>query len=120
MSRTSLIRLSCAILVAALIGELQEAHALELTCGWEDGGTVLGSYRNVTATNVAAPEPIHSGNHSLKLVDGDDSNTNQAYVARVDGLLHDDTATAGFWRYTIRCLAPRRACASGDTTPPAT
>jgi hypothetical protein len=65
--------------------------------GWEDGGTILGSYKDITATNVS--DQVYSGNNSLFLVDGGESGTPEAYVAHVTGIQDGDTITAGFWCY---------------------
>jgi hypothetical protein len=68
--------------------------------GWEDPThTILGSYKDITATNVTAPDPVYAGSRSLKLVDGADSGTPQAYVGWVTGLNDGDQVTAGFWCY---------------------
>jgi len=74
------------------------------TYGWEDGvGTVLGLYGTgdppIIATNVGAPDPIHTGERSLKLEDNSPSGTPQAYVAWITGLTDGDMVTGSFWRY---------------------
>lgn len=74
-------------------------NAQTITYGWEDGETILGQYSDITATNVGAPDPVHSGLRSLKLVDGAASGTPQAYVAWITGLNDGDEITASFWRY---------------------
>ncbi len=38
------------------------AHAyIGTTYGWENGGTILGSYNDIDAFNVGDPDPVHSG-----------------------------------------------------------
>jgi hypothetical protein len=76
------------------------------TYGWEDGlGTVLGLYGTgdppIIATNVGAPDPIHTGERSLKLEDNSPSGTPQAYVAWITGLADGDLVTGSFWRYDV-------------------
>lgn len=79
------------------------AMASTVTYGWEDGvGTVLGKYGEMDAYNVAAPDPVNSGLHSLKLVDQstkDAIGTPESFVAWISGLQVGDTVTASFWRY---------------------
>ncbi len=77
------------------------AHAEYVTYGWEDGGTILGQYGDIIATNVGAPDPVHSGDHSLKLEDAQASGTPQAYIAFIWNLQDGDVVTVGFWRYDI-------------------
>jgi hypothetical protein len=87
-----------AVLAAALMLAASAAQAVTVTYGWEDGGTVLGTYGTVLASNVSSP--VHSGAKSLQLVDNySGSNTPQAYVAWVKGLSDGDVVTASFWRY---------------------
>lgn len=64
--------------------------------GWEDGATILGNYLPIEALNVSLPEPVHSGKHSLKLVDGG-IDTPQAYVAYITGLSNGDIVSANFY-----------------------
>jgi hypothetical protein len=67
--------------------------------GWEDGNTILGSYLAIEATNVTAPDPVYAGLRSLKLVDGAETGTPEAFVAYVTGLSTGDVVDAGFWAY---------------------
>ncbi len=94
------------LLIAAallfLAGSAQAATTL--TYGWEDGETILGSYSSITATND--DEHVYSGSYSLKLVDGGESGTPQAYVAWITGLSDGDTVTAGFWVYDTTSGSP--------------
>jgi len=75
---------------------------------WEDGGTILGAYGTpedpgypaVIATNVGAPDPVHSPTRSLKLVDnGAVGVTPQAYLCHVYPLTDGDVVTACIWVY---------------------
>ena len=72
------------------------ANAYTVTYGWEDGGTILGNYYPITATNVDTY--AHGGTSSLELIDGGVS-TPQAYVGWITGLTEGDVVTAGFWVY---------------------
>ncbi len=74
-------------------------HAATVTYGWEDGGTVLGQFGDIDATNAVAPDPVHDGEHSLYLLDQDAGGTPQAYLAWVTGLVEGDVVEACFWRY---------------------
>jgi hypothetical protein len=74
------------------------------TYGWEDGvGTVLQLYGTgdppMIATNVGAPDPIHTGERSLRLEDNSPTGTPQAYIAWIMGLTDGDMVTGSFWRY---------------------
>ena len=68
--------------------------------GWENGATILGNYLPIEATNVTAPDPVHNGQHSLKLIDGGEG-TPQAYVAYITGLSNGDVVSANFWIFDI-------------------
>ena len=70
-----------------------------VTYGWEDGGTLLGAYSDIVASNVTAPVPVAEGEHSLQLVDQAASGTPQAYVAWVQDLREGDTVTVSLQRY---------------------
>lgn len=85
--------------VAALAAPAAAVQVLDY--GWEDGATIAGQYGDIIATNVTAPDPVHSGARSLKLVDDQSSGTPQAYVAYIDGLSDGDVVTAGFWQYDV-------------------
>jgi len=79
------------------------ASADQVVYGWEDGATILGKYGNVLEYNVGAPDPVHSGNRSLKLVDMSSTgpSTPQAYVAWITGLQDGDQVEGRFWRYDV-------------------
>ena len=75
------------------------ALATTVTYGWEDGGTILGQYGDLTATNVMAPDPVYAGEHSLHVLDEAASGTPQAFVAWITGLTDGDVVDVCFWRY---------------------
>jgi hypothetical protein len=85
------------------------AWALTGTYGWEDCGTVWGRYPvadpSVICTNVTAPDPIHSGLHSLKL-ERMATSTTQAYVAWIKGLTTGDVVTVSIWVYDVTASYP--------------
>jgi hypothetical protein len=71
-----------------------------VTYGWEDGGTVLGMSpaNGLACTNVAAPDPVYAGLHSLKcneLATG----TKQAYVAWIRGLVDGSQVHVELYAY---------------------
>jgi len=91
------IPMACILVLCAGVVAAQQTQ----TCGWEDGvTTTLGEYPvgGVIATNVGAPDPVHSGNRSLKLENAA-GGTVQAYVVWVTGLTDGDVVYASFWRY---------------------
>ena len=99
--RRKTILLPAAFVVTSVIFSTSSAlAAATFTCGWENGeSTILGNYNDVSATNVADPDPVHEGTRSLKLVDGTASETAQAYIAWITGLQDGDTVTASYWAY---------------------
>ena len=88
------------VLVAVFVGASSRA-AVTVDYGWEDSGTVLGTYGNVEAENVTSPAPVMTGDRSLQLTDMSSSgpSTPQAYVAWVTDLKDGDSVTASFYRY---------------------
>lgn len=91
------------LLIAAL-AVMIAVPAFAATCiyDWEDCGTVLGIYPDMSAqivTNVTAPDPVYEGMRSLKIEDNLASGTPQAYVAWVYGLADGDSIWAQFARY---------------------
>jgi len=71
--------------------------------GWEDGYTYLTIYQPDYAYgyNVGAPDPVHTGLRSLKLVDNTDPlrATPDVYICWIVGLTDGDQVTASIWRY---------------------
>lgn len=85
------------IITAVLFLCVSSAQALTVDYGWEDGNTILGTYKDIIASND--DEHVHTGERALKLVDDTDSGTPQAYVGWLTGLQDGDQITAGFWIY---------------------
>ncbi len=80
------------------------AYAVQVVeYGWEDGDTawrtILGSYLDIDASIVGAPDPVYAGEKSLKLIDQTESGTPQAFVYWVTGLEVGDVVEASFARY---------------------
>ena len=95
------------VTIIAMLLVASGAFALTVNYGWEDGGVVLGTFGTVLASNVAAPDPVYGGNHSLKLVDNySGSATPQAYVAWIQGLQDGDQVTASIWVYDTTSGSP--------------
>ena len=64
--------------------------------GWEDGGTILGSYGNLSyAANVL--DPMGLGSNVLEINEDPISGTPQAFVAWITGLTDGDVITGSFW-----------------------
>lgn len=103
-----------ATILAVCCMALPAMATMTATYGWEDGtSTVLGKYGEMDTYNVTAPDPVHGGAYSLKLVDqstGDTTplpGTPECFVAWVSGLTAGDTVTASIWRYdTTGSAAP--------------
>ena len=103
------------IAAGILAGATWAGADLIYTYGWEDGGTILGFYGNVSGvlnvsvgsdpgTNDQTPsyDPAltvspHGGSYMLELREDPHSSTPQAYVAYVEGLSLGDTVTVSFW-----------------------
>jgi len=92
----SILPIACVLVLCAGVVSAQQTE----TCGWEDAGTtIIGNYGDIIATNVGAPDPVHTGSRSLKLEDNAASGTPQAFVAWITGLSDGDVVDATFWRY---------------------
>ena len=94
-------KLACIVGICAMGAFM--ASAATVNYGWEDGGTVLGVYPagEMIATNVGAPDPVHTGDRSLKLEDNSPSSTPQAYVAWIKNLQDGDVVTGSIFRYDV-------------------
>jgi len=93
-----------AVLVVGLMVAPSSALAQQtVEYGWEDNPTeaILGSYYDIDATVVEAPDPVYEGTYSVKLVDQAASGTPQAYVAWVVNLQEGDEVYAEFYRYDV-------------------
>jgi hypothetical protein len=92
------------------------AFAATGSYSWEDGGTILSSYGNLTdATNVTGPQTgsqgsalpdytcpgAYDGERYLHVAEDPHSSTPEAYVAWVVGLTDGDLVTASFYGYDI-------------------
>jgi len=79
------------------------ADALEAFYGWEDGGTVLGSYGNFNSSWNDDPSYVLSGSGSLYAYEDPLSGTPQGYAAWITGLSDGDVIDASFfaWDDTI-------------------
>ncbi|UCD75720.1 MAG: hypothetical protein JSV91_02160 [Phycisphaerales bacterium] len=94
----------CIATVLPLLGLVcasAQAEIITDSYGWEDGfGTICGFYGNLgLAENVGAPDPVHSGDRSLHLVEEPIEGTPQAYLAFITGLQDGDIIDASFWRF---------------------
>jgi hypothetical protein len=103
-----------AIAIALLVAS--PAFALTLNYSWEDGGTMLSSYGNVTdVANVSGSQtgsqgstlPDYTcpgavdGTYYLHVAEDPHSGTPEVYVAWVTGLTDGDVVSAGFYGYDI-------------------
>ncbi|MDP6418241.1 MAG: hypothetical protein QF492_06835 [Candidatus Krumholzibacteria bacterium] len=91
------------VLFASLMLVAVTAWGAVFTYGFEDGGLPLGYYGNgeppIIAEVVGAPDPVHSGDYSLRCIDNASSSTPQAYLIWVQGLQDGDSVFASFFRY---------------------
>ncbi len=97
----------------AILGLATSAMAATVTYGWEDGGTILGSYGNLAdPTNVSGIQSgltgdvapgtwsttgPHGGSSYLHVAEDPHSSTPQAYVAWITGLEDGDVVDGSFW-----------------------
>jgi len=102
-------KILCAITAVSLLGVSAKAQTT-VNYGWEDGGTILGSFGNVSISNNVSMgmdilgntvTPL-DGNRMLYLTEDPLSGTPQAYVALVTGIQDGDVITASFygWDFT--------------------
>ena len=69
---------------------------------WEDGGTILGSYGNVSSPeNVGATDGVtpYDGNYMLKILEDPIDGTPAAYIAWITDISEGDEITACFYGY---------------------
>jgi MYXO-CTERM domain-containing protein len=93
------------IATAAVVACAGVVHAevLNASYGWEDGGTVLGSYGNFHSDHNSDPNYVRSGNGSLYAYEDPLSGTPQGFAAWITGLSDGDVIDASFfaWDDTI-------------------
>jgi hypothetical protein len=101
--------LAALMLVIVLAQPAQTAGLAPLATydyGWENGGTVLGSYGNLSAAaNVASgTDPYtsttvlpHGGSAMLQVTESPEGGTPQGYIAFVENLANGDVVDASFW-----------------------
>jgi hypothetical protein len=102
-------------LVSALGLLVSIAPAAQYDYGWEDGGTILGSFGNlVDPTNVSGsqtgqagdagtyecPGP-NSGTYYLHVAEEPHSSTPQAYIAYIENLTDGDVIDASYFGYDV-------------------
>ena len=89
------------IATAAAVACVGVVHAdvLDASYGWEDGGTVLGSYGNFHSDHNSDPNYVHSGSGSLHIWEDPLSGTPQGFVAWITGLSDGDVIDASFFAY---------------------
>jgi hypothetical protein len=69
---------------------------------WEDGGTILGSYGNISnPLNVGATNGIspYDGNYMLSVSESPLDGTPRAYISYIQNLNPGDVVTASFYGY---------------------
>jgi hypothetical protein len=104
------------MVVGALLLAGSAATAMTVSYGWENGGTILGSFGNlVDPLNVATgsdpwPDPSdgvdltvtpHEGAAMLKVTESPHSSTPQAHLAYVEGISNDDQVIASFYGWDV-------------------
>ncbi|MFZ1946163.1 MAG: hypothetical protein WAW06_01290 [bacterium] len=91
------------LMVALVLCLAPAAWAATYNYGWEDCGTVFCTYISgqMICTNAVAPDPIHSGLHSLRCEDAAPSGTPNSAWVWIQGLVEGDIVTGSFWRYDI-------------------
>lgn len=94
-----------ALLTVFLVAGVAGANPVgPVRCGWEDGGTVLGMSGTgsppIIATSATAPEPVFTGNYSLRLENNSPTGSPKVYVAAIWDLDSDgQVVTVSFMRY---------------------
>jgi hypothetical protein len=107
------------------------ANADVATYGWEDGGTILGSYGNLAdPTNVTGSQlgsqgsslpdytcpGANSGSYYLHVAEDPHASTPQAYLAWVTGLTDGDVVEASFYGYDTSSGSPSLRIWGGYST----
>ena len=103
MLTRSVLIIAVGLVLSGAAAQANEVCPNLVNYGWENGGTVLGMFGSgdppLVATNVTAPDPVHSGLRSLRLEDNSPTGTPEAHVAWVTGLQDGDVVQAGLSRY---------------------
>lgn len=97
-----MLRSLCGVAALAMVVGSASAGTVSGTYGWEDGGTILGSFGgNMNAENYVAGDPgfVYSGSASLFIFEEPLSGTPQAYVAWITGLQDGDVIDGSFWAW---------------------
>jgi hypothetical protein len=94
------------ILIAATAVQAQTTQTQAF--GWENTAfTVLGVHGTALTENVTAPDPVRTGERSLRLMDNHSGgDTPQAYVAWIQGLQAGDQITARVWFHDTTSGSP--------------
>ena len=86
-----------AVISVAMLSAAATADTYYASYGWEDGGTIVGSYGNLGgAFNVANPQ---GDGNSLMIQEDPVGGTPQAFVCWINGLTEGDYVTASFMGY---------------------
>jgi len=96
-----MLRTLCSVAALAVTATVASAGTVSGTYGWEDGGTVLGSFGNFNSSNYTAGDPglVYSGNRSLFVFEEPIGSTPQGYVAFITGLSEGDVIDASFFAW---------------------
>ena len=97
-----MLRTLCGVVALAATATIASAGTVVSgSYGWEDGGTVLGSFGNFNSSNYTAGDAafVYSGNRSLFVYEEPISGTPQGYVAFITGLTDGDVIDADFFAW---------------------
>lgn len=96
-----MLRSLCGVAALALLAGSASADVVSGSYGWEDGGTILGSFGGMNAQNYLTGDPgfVYSGTHSLFIYEDPIGGTPQAYVAWITGLQDGDVIDGSFWAW---------------------
>ncbi len=109
-----------AVLAVALMCTATAQATQVVNYGWEDGGTILSSFGNLSAaenvtgvqsrveTSVAVADVpgANSGDYYLKLTESPHDSTPQAYVAYIENLQEGDVVDASFFGFDDTSSSP--------------
>lgn len=96
-----MLRTLCGVAALAATATVASAGTVSGSYGWEDGGTVLGSFGGFNSENYTAGDPafVYSGNSSLFVYEEPLGGTPQGYVAFITGLSDGDVIDASFFAW---------------------